>query len=304
VLEERWADFKRVEAVLLFPSGYSARVGLVSTLLGPADCIISDRLNHTSIIEGASLSQAERIDFDHTDLKDTSQLLKATRAKGEGRILLVTSGVFESNGEIAKLPELVKMTRKYDGITMVDDSHGSGVVGRNGRGTIDHFNLHGDVEIEVGSFAYGFASSGGYVAGPEGLIQFLMHKAMPILYSSPLPPSTTAAVLAGIELLEEDNSYLERLWQNARFFKEGLKQLGFDTGTTQTPIIPISAGEDRRIMRFRENLFKEGVFTLSGSTAIDDCARVRAIVTAGHTKEDLIKALDAFEKVGKELALI
>lgn len=305
-LEEKLAEFKKVEKVLLFPSGFTAHAGTVAAIPDPEDIIVSDNLNQTSVIGGYCLSDVEQMIFEHADLRHAEETLRTARQKNPGRILLITDGVFSLTGDIAKLPELIRLARKFDAIVMVDDAHGSGVLGRNGRGTVDHYNLHGDVDIQVGTFSKAFAAIGGYVGGPKELIDYLMHHAREILFSTPLPPSAAATILAGLELIQGDNSFLEKLWENGRYFREGLKQLGFDIGNSQTPIIPIMVGNGRKTMKFSDRLFEEGVFAAGMVYPLvpKEEPRVRAIVTAGHKKEDLNKALDSFELVGKELAII
>lgn len=305
-LEEKLAEFKKVEKVLLFQSGFAANVSTISAILGPDDTVVSDQNNNTAVIDGCRLSEVKPLTFNHADIKHAREMLEQAAKEPKRKILLITDGVFSVDGDIAKLPELVKLARKYNAILMTDDAHASGVLGRNGRGSVDHFNLHGDIDIQVGSLSKAFAAIGGYVAGSKDLIDYLIHSARPILFSTSLPPPVTATVLAGLDLIQKDNSFLERLWQNTRYFKEGLKQLGFETGNSQTPIIPIMVGEERKAVKFADRLFEEGIFAAAVASPFvtEGEARVRTTVTAGHKKEDLNKALDAFEKVGKELAII
>ncbi len=303
-LEEELARFKQTEATLLFQSGFTANAGTVAAVLGKEDVIVSDELNHASIIDGARLSGAEKKIYPHGDVEAARRLLAASR--GARRLLLITDGVFSMDGDIAPLPDLVAAAEEFGAIMMVDDAHASGVLGRQGRGTIDHFHLHGRVHIQVGTLSKAFAGLGGYVAGSQTLVDYLIHRARPLLFSTSHPPSVAAAALEAVRLVQEDDGLIARLWENTRFFKEGLKRLGFDTGNSQTPITPVIVGDEARAMQLSDRLFDHGVFALGIAypTVPRGKARVRTIVTAGHTREHLERALDAFRRAGEELRLI
>ncbi|HKW02377.1 MAG TPA: glycine C-acetyltransferase [Vicinamibacterales bacterium] len=303
-LERRLAAFKQVEAVVVFQSGFAANAGTVSAILGKEDVIISDELNHASIIDGARLSRATIKVFPHKNVAAARAILEALPR--EQRKLLITDGVFSMDGDVGAIPDLCALAEEFGCIMMVDDAHASGVFGKNGRGTIDHFGMHGRVDIQVGTLSKAIGALGGYVAGSHALIDFLYHRARPFLFSTSHPPSVTAACIAAIDLLEEDPEIIDRLWENTRFFKAGLQRLGFDTGMSESPITPVIAGEGSRAMRLSDRLFEEGVFAqgIAFPTVAKDKARVRTIVTATHTREELQFALDTFEKVGKELGLI
>ncbi len=301
VLERRLAEFKRTEATLLFQSGFTANAGTVSALLGKEDVVVSDELNHASIIDGCRLSGAERKIYPHKDVAAARRCLKD--ASGARRVLLITDGVFSMDGDLAPLPELAALAREAGAIMMVDDAHASGVVGAGGRGTVEHFGVHGMVDIQVGTLSKAWACLGGYVAGSQRLIEFLMHRARPLLFSTSHPPSVAAAARAALDLIEEQPELIERLWENTRFFKSGLRGLGFDTGMSETPITPVLIGDEGQAMRFSDRLFDAGVFAvgIAYPTVPRGKARVRTIVTAGHTREDLSRALDAFGRVGREM---
>lgn len=303
-LEEELRKFKKTEAVLLFQSGFTANAGTVSAILGPEDVIISDRLNHASIIDGCRLSKAQIKVYPHKDLDTAKKHLE--ESQDVRRRLLITDGVFSMDGDIAPLPELVDLAQKYNAIMMVDDAHASGVLGNQGRGTVDHFNLHGQVDIQVGTLSKAFACLGGYVAGSKLLIDYLIHRGRPILFSTSHPPSVAATALTALKIVQSEPEHIERLWENNKYFKEKLKEMGFDTGESQTPITPIMVGDEGKTMKFSDRLFEEGVFVLGivFPTVPRGNARLRANVTAAHTKDELDFALQAFQKVGKELELI
>ena len=303
-VEEELARFKRTEATLLYQSGFTANAGTVSAVLGKDDVIISDELNHASIIDGARLSGAEKKIYPHKDTSAARRLLEASR--GAPHVLLITDGVFSMDGDIAPLPDLVSLAEEFGAIMMVDDAHASGVLGSAGRGTIDHFGLHGRVHIQVGTLSKAFACQGGYVAGSRTLVDYLIHRARPLLFSTSHPPSVAATALAAVRLVQERPEIIERLWDNTRVFKQGLRQLGFDTGASETPITPVLTGDERKAMELSDRLFDAGVFALGIAfpTVPRGKARVRTIVTAGHTREHLQRALDAFEQVGRALQLI
>ncbi len=303
-LEERLAVFKHTEATLTFQSGFASNQGIIQSLMEEGDAIISDELNHASIIDGIRLSKASRHIFRHADMNDLEAKLK--EAQNARTKIIITDGVFSMDGDIAKLPEIVDLGEKYSSAVYVDDAHASGVLGRNGRGSVDHFDLNGRVDIQVGTFSKAFGSQGGYVAGIQPLRDFLIHKARTMLFSNALPPSVVASCLAAIDVLESEPERIETMWANARYFKGALKKLGFDIGDSETPITPVIAGSGERAMRLSDRLFEEGVFAqgIGFPTVPEARSRVRTIVTATHTQENLDTALAAFEKVGRELGII
>ena len=307
-LEKKIAAFKHTEAALVFQSGFTANAGTVAAVLGKDDMIISDELNHASIIDGCRLSRAGIRVFPHGDIDGLRKLLDETDAVRDAghHVLVVTDGVFSMDGDIAKLPEIVRAAKEHGAITMVDDAHASGVLGRNGRGTVDHFDLHGQVDIQVGTLSKAIGVLGGYVAGSRTLIDYLIHRGRPILFSTSHPPAVTAACMEAFDILLEEPEIIDKLWENTRFFKKGLEDLGFNTGISQTPITPVIVGEGTLAMKLSDRLFEEGVFAqaLAFPTVPRGKARVRTIVMATHTQEDLGIALRAFEKVGKELSII
>jgi glycine C-acetyltransferase len=302
--EKKLAQFKHTEAALVFQSGFTANVGVLATILNEEDVVISDALNHASIIDGIRLTKAGRRIYKHADMDDLEQALKETQQAR--RRLVVTDGVFSMDGDVAPLPEIVELCERYDAIVMVDDAHASGVMGRNGRGTVDHFNLNGRVHIQVGTLSKAVGVLGGYVAGPQVLRDYLIHRARPFLFSTSHPPAVTAACSEAIDVLLEEPERMERLWENTRFFKEGLERFGFDTGTSETPITPVIVGNDALAMRFSDELLHEGVYAqgIAFPTVPRDQARVRTIVTAAHSREELEQALEAFGRVGQKLGMI
>jgi glycine C-acetyltransferase len=304
VLEERLARFKRTEAALLYQSGFTANAGTVAALLGREDVVVSDELNHASIIDGCRLSGAERKIFPHKDIAAARRCLEESRHAR--RVLVITDGVFSMDGDIAPLGALAALAREAGAIMMVDDAHASGVVGAGGRGTVEHFGLHGMVDIQVGTLSKAWAGLGGYVAGSRRLIEFLMNRARPLLFSTSHPPSVAATAIAALDLIEREPGLIERLWENTRFLKAGLQRLGYDTGLSETPITPVMIGDEALAMRFSDRLFEEGVFAvgIAFPTVPRGKARVRTIVTAGHTHAHLSQALEAFQRVGRELGLI
>ena len=303
-LERRLAEFKQTEAVVVFQSGFAANAGTVAAILGKEDFVISDALNHASIIDGARLSRATIKVFPHRDVEAARALVRDLPTAG--RKLLITDGVFSMDGDLGALPGLCDLAEEHGLIMMVDDAHASGVFGRNGRGTIDHFGLHGRVDIQVGTLSKAMGALGGYVAGGRDLIDFLHHRGRPFLFSTSHPPSVAATCLAAIDVLLDEPELIDRLWSNATFFKNGLRQLGFDTGASESPITPVIVGEGAKAMRLSDRLFEEGVFAqgIAFPTVARDKARVRTIVTATHTQADLQFALDRFATVGRELGLI
>ncbi len=303
-LERRLAAFKKTEAVVVFQSGFAANAGTVAAVLTRDDAVVSDELNHASIIDGARLSRATIKVFPHKDVDAARKVLKALPASQ--RKLLITDGVFSMDGDLGALPELCTLAEEFGCIMMVDDAHASGVFGTNGRGTIDHFGMHGRVDIQVGTLSKAIGALGGYVAGNRSLIEFLYHRARPFLFSTSHPPAVAAACIAALDVLEQEPRIIERLWENTRFFKSGLEGLGFNTGLSQSPITPVIVGEGALAMRLSDRLFEEGVFAqgIAYPTVARDKARVRTIVAASHTRDELQFALDAFAKVGRELGIL
>ena len=310
-LEHRLAEFKHVEAVLTLQSGLTANSGTIPAVTGEGDLIVSDELNHASIIDGVRLSKADRAVFAHRDVDALEKVLRDARAKGGaagpyGHILVITDGVFSMDGDIAPLPGICDVAERYEAAVFVDDAHASGVLGRNGRGTIDHFGLHGRVDIQVGTLSKAIGVQGGYIAGRQHLKDFLIQRCRPLLFSTSQPPAVAAACIAAIDVLEQEPERIARLWENTRFFKSALQGLGFDTGVSETPITPVIAGDEGKAQRLAERLFEEGVFATSVvyPTVALGRARVRTIVTSEHSHADLEACLAAFEKAGRELRLI
>ena len=309
-LEEKIARFKNVEACVVFQSGFAANAGTVSAILGKGDFIISDELNHASIIDGARLSRATIKVFRHKDVAHAEELLKEV-AGDPGHKLVITDGVFSMDGDIGALPALCDLAEKYGAIMMVDDAHASGVLGRNGRGTIDHFKVHGRVDVQVGTLSKAIGALGGYVCGTRDLIDFLYHRARPFLFSTSHPPSVAATCIAAFDVLEQEPQLMDTLWENTRFFKKELGTLGFNIGgkntpVSETPITPIIVGEGRLAMEFSRELFKEGVFTpgIAYPTVAEGKARLRTIMTATHTRDQLSKSLEILSRVGKRMGII
>jgi len=303
-LERRLAEFKRTDATVVFQSGFTANAGTVSSILGKDDFIISDELNHASIIDGARLSRATIKVFPHRDADAARAIVR--ELPRERRRLIISDGVFSMDGDLGALPELCDVADEFGCIMMVDDAHASGVFGRNGRGTIDHFGLHGRVDIQVGTLSKAIGALGGYVAGSRALIDFLHHRARPFLFSTSHPPSVAASCLAAIDVLESEPELIERLWENTRFFKNGLQALGFNTGASESPITPVIVGDAALAMKLSDALFENGVFAqgIGFPTVPQGKARVRTIVTATHTRDELQLALDAFANVGQSLGVI
>jgi glycine C-acetyltransferase len=304
-LEERIAAFKNVEACVVFQSGFAANSGTVSAVLGPEDHIISDELNHASIIDGCRLSKAKIHVFAHRDAQAAEAKLRALEG-AQGRKLLITDGVFSMDGDIGPLPELVEIADRYGAIMMVDDAHSSGVLGRNGRGTIDHFGVHGRVDIQVGTLSKAIGVLGGYVCGSRDLIDYLYHRARPFLFSTSHPPAVAAACLAAFEILENEPERIETLWSNTRRFQSGLRDAGFSTGASETPITPIMVGDAAKAFEFSRALFEEGVLAtgIGYPTVAQGKARIRAIVTAAHTTRQLDDAIEKFRRVARSLQII
>jgi glycine C-acetyltransferase len=303
-LERRLAEFKKTEAVVVFQSGFAANAGTVAAILGKDDVVISDELNHASIIDGCRLSRASIKVFPHKNVDAARKIL--TELPKSQRKLLITDGVFSMDGDLGALPDLCALAEEFNCIMMVDDAHASGVFGANGRGTIDHFGMHGRVDIQVGTLSKAFGALGGYVAGSRSLIEFLYHRARPFLFSTSHPPAVAATCLAAIDVLLEEPEIIDQLWDNTRFFKAGLRSLGFDIGLSESPITPVIVGEARLAMALSDRLFEMGVFAqgIGFPTVARDKARVRTIVTATHTQSELQLALDAFAEVGRNLGIL
>ena len=304
-LEERIAAFKNVKACVVFQSGFAANAGTVAAILGPEDHIISDELNHASIIDGCRLSRAKIHVFPHKDTQAAENILTELD-RAAGRKLLISDGVFSMDGDIGPLPGLTAAAEKHGAIMMVDDAHSSGVLGRNGRGTIDHFGLHGRVQVQVGTLSKAIGVLGGYVCGSRDLIEFLYHRARPFLFSTSHPPAVAAACLAAFDVLEQEPERIQNLWNNTKYFKAGLTSSGFDTGMSETPITPVIVGEPKLAHELSRLLFEEGVLAtgIGFPTVPKGKARVRTIVTATHTQEELDRALEAFRRIGKRLGLV
>jgi glycine C-acetyltransferase len=303
-LEEKLAEFKKAEAVITFQSGFAANLAVIPALTGEGDLIFSDELNHASIIDGCKLSKAEVIRFAHANSADLEEKLKA--APKEAKKLVITDGVFSMDGDIAPLDKLYEVTSKYDAMLMVDDAHGEGVLGEAGRGIVDHFGLHGKVDIEVGTMSKAFGVVGGIVAGKREIIEWLSQRGRPFLFSSAMTIPDVAACIAAVELLEKSGDLVKKLWENADYLRAGLKKLGFDTGISTSPIVPIMLGENKTAQDFSKELFAEGLFAkaIVYPTVPQGKARVRVMNSAGHTKEQLDAALKIFERVGKEMKVI
>jgi glycine C-acetyltransferase len=309
-LEEKIARFKKTEASVVFQSGFAANAGTVSAILGKDDFIISDELNHASIIDGARLSRAKIKVFRHKDTAHAEELLKEVAGE-PGHKLIITDGVFSMDGDVGPLPALCDLAEKYGAIMMVDDAHASGVLGKNGRGTPDHFNVHGRVDVQVGTLSKAIGALGGYVCGSKELIDFLYHRARPFLFSTSHPPSVAATCIAAFDVLEQEPELMDKLWANTRFFKKELGLLGFNIGgittpASETPITPIIVGEGRLVMEFSRELFNEGVFTpgIAFPTVAEGKARLRTIMSATHTQEQLGRALEILKRVGTRMGII
>lgn len=302
-LERELAKFKGVEACLTVQSGLIANMCAIPALVGKEDTIVSDELNHASIIDAARLSRAQVKVYLHNDLEGLAEIL---RQPLPGRVLVVTDGVFSMDGDIAPLPGIVKLAQARGAMTMVDDAHGEGVLGRGGRGIVDHFGLHGQVDVEVGTFSKALGVMGGCIAGSGGLIQYIKQKARPFTFSSALTVPDTAATLEAVRILSQGDELVERLWENARVFRQGLEKLGFDTGHTETPITPVMIGDARDSLEFSKRLFTEGIFatTIGFPLVAVGKARIRVMLSAAHSPDDLAYALSVFEKVGREMKLI
>ncbi|MGB9898054.1 glycine C-acetyltransferase [Thermanaerothrix sp.] len=304
-LERRLAAFKRVEAAVTFQSGFCANLAAIPALVGKEDVIFSDELNHASIIDGCRLSGARIVRYAHCDPNDLEQ--KIQEAQGTYRRgLVVTDGVFSMDGDVAPLDQIYAISSKYDLMLMVDDAHGEGVLGEGGRGIVDHFGLHGKVDVEVGTFSKAFGVVGGAVAGSSLVVEWLRQRGRPFLFSSAVPAADVAATIAAIDVLEESTELVDRLWENARYFKTEMRRLGFDTGQSVTPITPIMLGEAPLAQQFSRELFSEGVFAMAIGypTVPKGKARIRVMLSAAHSREDLDRGLEAFARVGKRLGVI
>jgi len=306
-LEERLARFKGVPATISLQSGFSANLGTIAALVGEGDAVISDELNHASIVDGVRLTRAARSIYRHADPEDLDRALREARADGARRALVITDGVFSMDGDLAPLDVLVPVAESHEAIVMVDDAHGEGVLGRGGRGIVDHFGLHGRVDVEVGTMSKAFGVMGGYVAGSELLVEWLHQRARPFLFSSAATPADVAACLAAVDLLESSTELVDRLWRNARRFKEMMAASGFDLGVSQTPITPVMLGEASLAQEVSRRLFaEEGVFAqaIGFPTVPRGKARIRVMVSAGHSDDDLDRGAEAFTRVGRSLGII
>src|SRR3954469_6553282 len=309
-LEEKIARFKNVEACVVFQSGFTANAGTVSAILGKEDFIISDELNHASIIDGARLSKAKILVYRHKDIAHAEEQLKSV-ADQPGHKLLISDGVFSMDGDIGPLPALCDLAEKYGAIMMVDDAHASGVLGREGRGTIDHFNVHGRVDIQVGTLSKAIGAIGGYVCGTRDFIEFLYPRARPFLFSTSHPPSVAATCIAAFDVLQNEPEHMERMWDNTRFFKKELGLLGFNIGglntpASETPITPIIVGDGKLTMEFSRELFKEGIFAtgIAFPTVAEGKARIRTIMTSEHTQHQMERALAVLGRVAKRMGIL
>ena len=304
-LEERLAHFKGADAAITFQSGFTANLATIPALVGKEDVIFSDRLNHASIIDGCRLSGAKIIAYDHNSATSLDEQIKANLTQYR-RGLVVTDGVFSMDGDIAPLPELYEVSNKYGLILMVDDAHGEGVLGKGGRGIVDHFGMHGKVDVEVGTLSKAFGVVGGIVSGKKIIIDWLRQRGRPFLFSSAMTVPDVAACLAAVDILEQSTQLVDRLWSNASYFKQKMGKLGFDTGKSETPITPVMLGEAPLAQEFSRELFNEGVFAMpiGFPTVAKGAARIRVMISAAHSQQDLDVGLSAFEKVGKKLGVI
>ena len=304
-LEKRLAAFKGVEAAITFQSGFTANLATIPALVGKEDVIFSDRLNHASIIDGCRLSGGKIIPYEHCDVVSLEAVIKENLSQYR-RAIIITDGVFSMDGDVAPLDKIYEVASRYDLLLMVDDAHGEGVLGRGGRGIVDHFGLHGKVDVEVGTLSKAFGVVGGVVAGNAAIVEWLRQRGRPFLFSSAVTAPDAAACLAALDLLEGSTELVDRLWENARYFKSGMKDLGFNTGLSTTPITPVMLGEAPLAQQFSRELFEEGVFAmaLGFPTVPQGKARIRVMISAAHAKNDLDKGLEAFAGVGKKLGVI
>ncbi|KXZ15027.1 8-amino-7-oxononanoate synthase [Bacillus nakamurai] len=303
-LEKKLAAFKKTEAALVFQSGFTTNQGVLSSILTKEDIVISDELNHASIIDGIRLTKADKKVYRHVDMDDLEKVLK--KSMNYRMRLIVTDGVFSMDGNIAPLPDIVNLAEKYDAFVMVDDAHASGVLGKNGRGTVNHFGLDGRVHIQVGTLSKAIGVLGGYAAGSQVLIDYLRHKGRPFLFSTSHPPAVTAACIEAIDVLLEEPEHMERLWKNTAYFKDKLIQMGLTLTKSETPIIPILIGEEEKAQAFSDRLLSDGVFAQSivYPTVAEGKARIRTIITAEHTEEELDRALEVIRSAVKGLQLV
>lgn len=304
-LEEALATFKHEEAVMLFQSGFNCNAGVISAIVDKEDLILSDQYNHASIIDGVRLTKSSKMVYRHNDMTHLEEILKEHRQKHR-QCLIITDGVFSMDGDIANLPEIVKLAKKYNALTYVDDAHGSGVLGRSGRGTVDHFDLHNEVDFTIGTLSKAFGVIGGYVATKKIIKDYLSFKARPLLFSTMLPPSVAAALLEAISMLEQSDEYTTKLWNNANYFKEKAKACGFDIGHSETPITPIFVYDEAKTVAFSEQLLEKGVFVspIVYPTVPLNQARLRVMISASHSKEQLDQALTILEEVAKQLEIL
>jgi glycine C-acetyltransferase len=304
-LEERLAAFKGVDAAITFQSGFNANTGCIPALVGKGDVIFSDELNHASIIDGSRLSRAQIVRYAHCDVQDLKRALDENRGKFE-RALVVTDGVFSMDGDVAPLDEIYAVTQGYDVVLMVDDAHGEGVLGSGGRGIVDHYGLHGKVDVEIGTLSKAFGVMGGIVSGDPLIVEWLRQRGRPFLFSSAMTVPDVAACLAAVDILEESTELVDKLWDNTRYFKEEMRKLGFDTGASTTPITPVMLGEASLAQEFSRALFKAGVFGMSIGfpTVPRGKARIRVMISAAHERDDLDQGLGAFASVGRDLGVI
>lgn len=304
-LEQRLASFKHVAAAITFQSGFMANLAAIPALVGKEDAIFSDELNHASIIDGCRLSGAQIIRYRHCDAESLREVLQANRQKFP-RALVITDGVFSMDGDIAPLDQIYAVTREFEAILMVDDAHGEGVLGSGGRGIVDHFQLHGKVDVEVGTMSKAFGVVGGVVAGDSKVVEWLRQRGRPFLFSSAMTVPDVAACLAALDILEQSTELVDRLWENARYFKAEMRRMGFDTGNSITPITPVMLGEAPLAQQFSRELFEQGVFAMAIGfpTVPRGKARIRVMISAAHQKEDLDRGLEAFQTVGRKLGVI
>lgn len=303
-MEQKLADFKHTEDVLVFAAGIAANRGTIQALMQEGDLIISDELNHGSIIDGVRLTKAERKIYAHKNADELEKILKDSQSYNKK--LIVTDGVFSMDGDIAPLKDIARLAEEYDALVMVDDAHGDGVLGKDGRGSVDHFGLHGKIDIEMGTMSKAFGCMGGYIAGERQLKEYLTQTARTFLFTTAHPPAVCAAIMEALTMVQEEKHHIQNLWKNTVYFKEGLKQLGFDIGISETPITPVMVGESSVALQLGNELFRQGVFVkpIVYPLVAKDKARIRTIVTAIHDRPDLDTCLNAFEKAGKKLNLI
>ena len=304
-LDQKIAQFKKEEAALVFQSGFMCNVGVIQAVTDKGDLIISDALNHASIIDGVKLSKADKAIYKHSDMADLERILIEKRHL-YNQVLIITDGVFSMDGDIAKLPEIVRLAKQYKALTYVDDAHGSGVLGESGRGTVDHFHLHGQVDFIIGTLSKAIGVVGGYVAGSLAMKQYLLHRGRPLLFSTSLMPSAAAAIIEAFTMLEESTSYTEKLWDNSRYLKAKLKEKGFDIGHSETPITPVMIGDESKTMAFSKALLQHGVY-VSGivfPTVPLGYGRIRIMVSALHEKKDLDQAVDILYHTAKSMQIL